>query len=137
MKQKKPVVILISVVLMMLLGIARGLGGVVLIINGKEAVPESALSQSVMTVLGILLLVICVLEIVAAVGVYVLNKKMWYAGIITTILFLFDGMLNGYLLYGSPQAPGTAANFVYALIIIAFLLLSRKYFVSGAEETTD
>ena len=128
MKEKKPVTILITVVLMILLGLARGLGGVVLIMDGKSVYPETTASPNALVILGIILLVICISEIVAAVGIYALNNKYRIFGFVATILFFIDGLLNGYVIFGSPQGGGTAANSVYALIIIAFLVMSGKYF---------
>ena len=124
--KKRPISLIIATILMIILGLARGIGGIVLLLQGKSTLPDVKTNETVLIFLAVGLIIIGVMEIITAVGIYLLKKKYWMLGIIITVLFVIDGAINGYFLFGRPGAQGTVVNLIAAIIIIAFLLLSKK-----------
>jgi hypothetical protein len=124
--KKRPISLIIAAVLMIILGLARGIGGIVLLLEGKSTLPDIKTNETVLIFLAVGLIIIGVMEIITAVGIYLLKKKFWLLGIIITVLFVIDGAINGYFLFGRPGAQGTVVNLIAAIIIITFLLLSKK-----------
>ena len=123
---RKPISLLIGVILMILLGLARGLGGITLLLKGKATLPDIKTNETVLIFLAIGLILIGIIEIISAVGVYFLKRKYWLLGIFVTVLFVIDGAVNGYFLFGKPGDQGTVVNLIAALIIITFLLLGKE-----------
>ena len=124
--KKRPISLIIASILMIILGLARGIGGIILLLEGKSTLPDIKTNETVLIFLAVGLIIIGVMEIITAVGIYLLKKKFWLLGIIITVLFVIDGAINGYFLFGRPGAQGTVVNLIAAIIIIAFLLLSKK-----------
>ncbi len=124
--KKRPISLIIAAILMIILGLARGIGGIILLLEGKSTLPDIKTNETVLIFLAVGLIIIGVMEIITAVGIYLLKKKFWLLGIIITVLFVIDGAINGYFLFGRPGAQGTVVNLIAAIIIIAFLLLSKK-----------
>ena len=124
--KKRPISLIIAAVLMIILGLARGIGGIILLLEGKSTLPDIKTNETVLIFLAVGLIIIGVMEIITAVGIYLLKKKFWLLGIIITVLFVIDGAINGYFLFGRPGAQGTVVNLIAAIIIITFLLLSKK-----------
>ena len=124
--KKRPISLIIASILMIILGLARGIGGIILLLEGKSTLPDIKTNETVLIFLAVGLIIIGVMEIITAVGIYLLKKKFWLLGIIITVLFVIDGAINGYFLFGRPGAQGTVVNLIAAIIIITFLLLSKK-----------
>lgn len=126
--KNKPISVLAASLLMIILGLARGSGGVILLLEGRNVLPHALVKDSTITLLAVWLLLIVVMELVSAIGIYLLKRVYWIIGIITSALFVINGMVNGYLLSGQPGDMGTTVNVVFAALIILFLYLSRGYF---------
>lgn len=124
--KRKPISLLIGAILMLLLGLARGIGGIILLLQGKETLSEIKTNETVLVFIAIGLILISIFEIISAVGVYYLKRKYWLLGIFITVLFVIDGAINGYFLFGRPSDQGTLVNLIVAIIIITFLLLGKK-----------
>ncbi len=133
---KMPKSILVGGVLMILLGLARGAGGISLMVQGENTLPNIIANTRTIRALAIGLVLIGLLELISAIGVLLLKRSFWILGIMTTILFVIDGALNGYLLFGKPGDQGTIVNCIVAILIISCLLIGRKVFaVSGSQDT--
>ena len=117
---------ILAAVLLLLLAVVRAAGGVVLILRGPAAVDSDLVGPGIGRALGLGLLAVGVLAIAAAVGL--IRRRRWggAVAIATTLLFVFDGAINGYLLFGRPGAGGTAANLIAAVGIVALVLLARR-----------
>jgi len=118
--------LVVGAVLMILLGLARGIGGRVLLLQGRAADPEIMADSSVLSILAIGLVLIGVTEIIAGVGTCKSKHPYWVLGIVITILFVIDGAINGYFLYGQPGDRGTVVNVIVAFLIISSLFLGRN-----------
>lgn len=115
----------IASVLMILLGLARGVGGAILIRGGKGTLPDSPASPSTLLVVGLFLVAIGLVEVIAGLGVAARRRRFWALGIAATVAFVVDGAINGLLLFGRPGAGGTVVNLAVALVIFTCLVLSR------------
>jgi hypothetical protein len=127
---KRPKFIIISAVLMILLGLARGIGGITLLIQGKNTLSNIIASENIIQILAIGLILIGLLEIISAIGIWRLNRTFWILGIIVTIAFVIDGAINGHFLFGRSGDQGTIVNSIAAILIISCLLLGRRAFAS-------
>ncbi len=115
-----------AAVLMILLGLLRSIGGAVLLIKKNLADPLIISSPRNAIFCGIGLLAIGIAEIISAAGIIAGKKIFLIAGILFTLIFVADGMINGYVLYGAPMDKGTIMNISAAVIIIS-LLAYRLY----------
>ena len=113
---------------MILLGLARGIGGVILLIRGKETLPDIIASDMIVQSLALGLILIGILEIISAIGILFIKRAFWILGIAITIAFVIDGAVNGHLLFGKPGDLGTLANLTVAIVIISCLYIGRKFF---------
>jgi hypothetical protein len=116
----------IAIALMFTLGFLRSAGGIMLIIK-KELLDPAIIASSLQAVIcGAGLLIIGIAEISAAIGIIAGKRSFIISGIIVTALFVIDGLINGYILYGKPMDGGTIANLVTAAIIISLLAYRLK-----------
>lgn len=108
-------------ILMILLGLARGAGGVVLLFRGAAADPKIQAPAATVSLVGAGLLLLGLVVLIGAVGV--LRGQRWGSrvGIAGSVAFVVDGAINGFLLYGNPTDRGTIANLGVAGLIILCL----------------
>lgn len=137
MIKNKPVSVIAASLLMIILALARGSGGVILLLKGRAVLPEIIIDDSTIRILAIGLLVFGVTELVSAIGIYFLKRIYWIIGIVTSALFVIDGAINGYFLYGAPGDMGTSVNVVFAALILLFLYLARNTFTAQRVKYND
>ena len=116
----------IGALLMLLLGMARGSGGVILLLNRPNTLRTIQASQGIVTGVALGLLFIAILVIVAGIGLLYLRRLWWQVGIAATLLFVIDGAINGWLLFGAPGDSGTVVNIIVAAMIIGCLWGGRR-----------
>lgn len=122
----KPTLVLrVGAVLLLLLSLARGAGGIVLILQGQDAVPDAKATDAALIAIGAGLLAVAVLGIFAALQIFRRNEGFFRIGVIALAAFVVDGLVNGMLLFGQPTDSGTLANVVAAALILGCLLLGR------------
>lgn len=119
--------------LLVLLGLARGAGGVVLLVSGAAADSRIAAGAAAVGVAGVLLLLISLALVVAGVGLAKVNRAFWRFGIGSLVAFVIDGAVNGAVLYGRPGVGGTVANVIVAALIALCLLAGRNALEPGLE----
>jgi len=117
--------LLAAAALMAALGFVRGGGGLALVLRGPALDPAIRAGSGATALVGGALLLLGLLLLVAAVGVFRRARRFWWLGLVATIAFVVDGLINGLVLYGRPGAGGTAANLVAAILILACLALGR------------
>lgn len=112
-------------VLMLLLGLARGIGGMMLMTGGAKPDPaiRAGTTEVVATAAALMLLGIALA--VTAVSVLQRGRLAWVMGCVLTVAFVLGGLVNGIVLYGRPQLAGTLGNLVVAAAIIACLWRGR------------
>lgn len=129
MKGRVP--LLLGGVMMILLGIARGAGGAILLVQGPAADPAIQASRSAVVVLGGLLTALGVGLVGSAVGVLRRRRRAWHWGTWLVVAFVIDGLVNGYVFFGSPGDRGTIVNLVAAALILTCLFVGRSALVGG------
>jgi hypothetical protein len=107
----------VASLLLLLLGLARGAGGLVLGVQGPAVVDSSRVALSSARLLGAGLAVIAVLAVVAAIRLYRGRPQALRFTLVVLLLFVVDGALNGYLLFGRPDDGGSLVNVGAAVII--------------------
>jgi hypothetical protein len=108
---------------MVLLGFARGAGGLVLLGTGAAADPRIRASAAAVSAVGATLLLVGLALVVAAAGMFRRLRRFRLLGMISTGAFVVDGAINGYVLYGRPGGWGTVGNLAVAAVILACLVL--------------
>ena len=115
----------IGAALLLALGVARGIGGVILFLRGRAGFPHSLADDEAIRILGAGLLLVAVLGSAAAVLLYRLAPSGFPLAVATLIAFLVGGLVNGSFLFGRPTAAGTTINLAAAALILAVLLFGR------------
>jgi hypothetical protein len=103
--------------LLLLLGLARGAGGVILALRGPSVVGSTRIPPFIAGVLGLDLVFIAALAIVAAFRLFSRRPQALTFVLIVLLAFLAGGALNGYLLFGRPADGGTMVNLAAAAAI--------------------
>lgn len=117
-------------VLMIVVGLIRGMGGITLLIQGDKTeqfgiLPEA--SPLEVKTAAISLLVVCCLLVVSAVSLTIRRTVSNYTFCwISLLLFLAGGMINGFLLFGHPLAIGQLINWGISLLVGLFLVLGKE-----------
>jgi len=112
--------------LLLVLGIARAAGGVVLASGGGTVVDSSRVNESTARLLGVGLIVVGLISAIASFGCMQRRRWGWNLGLIAPILFVADGLLNGTLLFGRPGDMGTIVNVIAATMIVVCLGLGKR-----------
>lgn len=113
-------------ILLILLGLARGAGGLVLGIQGPGVVDSSRSGTGTAQALGLGLLAIGLLAIFAAARVLRDRPNALTFALAILLIFVLDGALNGYLLFGHPGNRGTIVNVLAALTIGVLLWTGER-----------
>lgn len=113
-------------VLLIALGIARGLGGTLLILHGPALDSGMAAPPEVAAWVGLGLIAVGLLALASGAGVLLGRRGSIPLGVVAVVAFLVDGAVNGWLLFGRPRVPGTLLNLATAALILAFLLAGRR-----------
>ena len=118
----------ISSLLMIFIGLFRSIGGISLLLGGDQLdtkVPILA-SAGQLNGVGIGLLIVGILLIVSAAYFWRrLTRRSWILCWIALIIFLLDGLVDGFILFGRPLAQGQIIN-LSAAIIIGILLYHNR-----------
>ena len=127
----------IGAVLMVLLGLARGAGGVILLMQGPAADSTIRASAGAVSLVSAFLVLVGLALVGAAVGVFRRLRRFWLFGLICTVVFVIDGAINGYVLYGRPGGRGTLVNVILAALILGCLLAGKDALRASAAERGD
>jgi hypothetical protein len=133
MTSQRPKLVVVAAILLALLGLARAVGGGVLLLVGRQAAPEIIASDRAVTLVAVGLVTIGVLAMVSAVGIWRLQRRYLILGVIVTIAFVINGAVNGLVLFGWPGEAGTLVNAVVAALILRCLWVTRHAFVARRE----
>ena len=125
---KRNVFLSFASILMLVIGLLRGFGGIALLLMGSGLETNMpVIANDVETKLvSIGLLFVCVLLIYSAINLlrkYTLMR--WNLCFFSLLLFLSDGVLNGFLLFGHPIDQGQIINIVAVIIVSIFLLTGK------------
>lgn len=115
-----------AAILLLLLGLARGAGGVVLAVQGPATVDSLRVTLPTARLLGAGLIAVAALAIVAAASLLRQKPGALRLTLGVLLLFLLDGALNGSLLFGRPDDAGSLVNLAAAAIIGALAVAGRR-----------
>lgn len=111
----------IAAALLAALGLARGLGGGLLLTQPRSALPPTAAAEPTLQALGLGLLLVALLAGVAAVQLARLRPVGPPLAWAALAAFLLGGLANGTLLFGRPTVGGTLGNLALAALVAAVL----------------
>ncbi len=116
----------IASVLIFLLGVVRGIGGVIDLINNTDILVGINFSLISLVVLTIILIFLSAAAIITAIGVYEHNEKFIFMGITLSALFLVYTIVKGYIFFGSALSNTAIINIVAAVAVISLLVLGKR-----------
>lgn len=116
----------IASVLIFLLGVVRGIGGVIDLINNTDILVGINFSSITLVLLTITLIFLSAVTIITAVGVYEQNEKFIFIGIALSAVFLIYSVLKGYLILDDVLSNSVIINIVAAIIVISLLVIGRR-----------
>lgn len=116
----------IASALIFLLGVVRGIGGVIDIINNTDILIGINISSIVLVMLTIILIFLSASTIITAFGVYEQNEKFILIGMVLSSLFIVFSIIKGYLLYGKTISGPAIINIIAGGIIISLLMLGKR-----------
>lgn len=116
----------IASVLIFLLGVVRGIGGVIDLINNTEILVGINFSLITLVILTITLIFLSAVAIITAIGVYEHNEKFILMGITLSALFLVYSIIKGYMFFGSALNNTAIINIVAAVAVISLLVLGKR-----------
>lgn len=114
-----------AAVLLALLAGARGVGGGLLMLRGPKTVDSTLIGFDAARWLGLGLLIIAFAALAASYGLVRRTRWGGMLAMVVPVLFVFDGALNGYMLFGRPGDGGTIVNLIAAVIILTAVLIAR------------
>ena len=121
--------IIIASILMLLVGLLRGTGGILLLLNGNNLEVEPSIVASDLTarICGTGLILLFVIFAVSSFRL-LKNKSLsgWKLGWIGIFAFILGGLLNGYLLFGTPFVQDQVINIGASILIGGSLLIGKK-----------
>lgn len=116
-------------VLMIVVGLLRGMGGVTLLTHGdklNQGIPVTA-TPGELKVAAYSLIVVCCLLVISGICLTVRRYVAVYAfSWISLLLFLIGGIVNGFLLFGHMLAGGQLINWAITFVIGFFLVLGKN-----------
>jgi len=120
--------------LLLLLGLARGFGGVMLLVRGPALVPVTRATRDETNLLALGLFVVAYLAIWAGLAAFFRRSYSVRLAYVAVVLFVAGGVLNGLVLYGSPRPAGVAGNVAVALVIALLAFAGRRSIPRSARD---
>lgn len=116
----------IASALIFLLGVIRGIGGVIDLINDTDILVGINISTIVLALLTIILIFLSAATIITAIGVYEQNEKFIFIGMALSAVFIFYSILKGYILFGNTISDAAIINIIAGGIIIFLLTIGKR-----------
>lgn len=112
--------------LIFLLGVVRGIGGVIDLIDNTDTLVGINISSIVLVLLTIILIFLSAATIITAIGVYEHNEKFILMGMALSTVFIFYSILKGYVLFGNTISDAAVINIIAGGTIIFLLMLGKR-----------
>jgi hypothetical protein len=112
--------------LMFALGIVRGIGGFIDLMDDKYFI-AAINSNEILIVAAVLFSIFLTAAIfITSIGVFEQSKKYTISAIALVILFVIYNLANGYIFLGKLMDDGNVINIAASVIIISFLMLGNN-----------
>lgn len=125
MAERSRLFLITASILFILVGLARGAGGVALLWAGGSSFAEIHAEAFTVRAVGWGLLAVAAALIGAGLTAIARRRFAWPLGLASAVAFPLNGLLNGYLLFGSPRLSGTLVNTVLAALLLVLLAWGR------------
>ena len=116
----------IAAILIFLLGVTRGIGGIVNLLSDDKTLSALNYSTMLLTLLVVGFILLSAATIITAIAIFEHNKKYLLTGIFLTLIFVVSGAVNKSLLFDKTTYQGTIINIIAAVIIISLLVLGKR-----------
>ena len=116
----------IAATLLVLLGLARGIGGVLLLHGGPSVAGSDARPDAPAGLIGVGLILVGVLCLAGGAATILRARSALWVGGGALVIFVAGGVTNGILLYGGPRVGGVVGNVLYASLTSAALWLGTR-----------
>jgi hypothetical protein len=119
----------IASVLLIILGLLRGIGGFFLLVYGKNTQLDQPITASATQIrlVGLALILVFFLAILSSLLVIAYRSRVgWVLSWISLILFVAVGIVSGYVMFAHPLIQDQVINFSLAILIGLFFELGKK-----------
>ncbi len=121
--------LIIASVLMIIAGLIKAFDGLALLIKGNQFDPDFAIIASEKQIIIAAFGLLTVSLLLYASAIYLmrtLTKRSYLFSWIVLLLFILDGVTNGYLLFGQLLYSGQLLNIILFLLSGLFLFLGKS-----------
>lgn len=118
----------VASIIMILIGILRGIGGLSLFLKGNQLVTDIPIVATDLQInlVAFGLVLICALFIFVSINlIRKYSRRSWILCWLVLLLFLLGGLMNGFLLFGHPIDQGQKINFIAVLLVSVFLFIGK------------
>ncbi|MDP2365800.1 MAG: hypothetical protein Q8M94_18775 [Ignavibacteria bacterium] len=124
--KKKCAALCIAAALIFLLGVTRGIGGIINLLSDDKTLEALNYSTMLLALLVIGFIILSAAAIITAIAIFEHNKKYILAGAFLTLIFVVSGAVNKNLVFYKTTDYGTIINIIAAVIIISLLVLGKR-----------
>lgn len=120
--------------LLVLTGLARGMGGLGLLSEGAQVDMTRPITGSPhdIKVAAYSLLFVCLLLIVSGISLTIRRTRAnWIAGWVSMFIFLIGGVINGFLLFGHPLGHDQLMNVGICILTGFFLVWGKERLIQN------
>ena len=112
--------------LMFALGILRGIGGFIDLMDDKYFIAVINTNQLVIVAAVLVSIFLTAAIFITSIGVFEQSKPYIISAIALVILFVIYNLVNGYIFLGKLIDDGNLINIAASIIIISFLMLGNN-----------
>ncbi len=111
-----------------LLGVVRGIGGVIDLINNTDILIEIDSSSITLVILTLAYIILSAAAFITAIALYEQNENYISGGIILSAIFAVNSILHGYIFFEQTINGAVIINTLAAVILILLLTRAKKSF---------
>ena len=111
-----------------LLGVVRGIGGVIDLINNTDILIEIDSSSITLVILILAYIILSAAAFITAIALYEQNENYISGGIILSAIFAVNSILHGYIFFEQTINGTVIINTLAAVILILLLTRAKKSF---------
>jgi hypothetical protein len=124
--KRKSILLLIATGLIFLLGITRGIGGIIYLFSDDKTL--EALNNSITLVVSLVIsfILLSAASFITAISIFGHNKKLLLTGFLFTLIFVVSGGPNENFPLNNTTIQEIIINIIAIVIIISLLIFSKK-----------